>query len=770
MSLDQPGIDSPENNPSEETDAATSLSLTDFISSFGAGLLDAVQAQNAPVYNRDPGRDRAEVMTRLTRRLFDEQQHVVQACARLLLDHGERACVVNGEMGSGKTIMAIALAAVMSAEGFSRTLVVCPPHLVYKWRREIKQTVPDASVWILNGPDTLRKLLMLRSMRDRPKVPTFFIMGRVRMRMGFNWKPAFATRTVYERAETGEWFAKRVAACPRCGEPIRGDDLDGLPHELGPTEALEALNSKQTQCVNCREALWTLFRSGQARSTEEVLTEALQQIPTIGEKTAAKLLKIFGSDRIGNMLEDNVHEFINLMNQDGELMFSDRQARRMERSMANKEFSFGTGGYQPSEFVKRYLPKGYFDTLVADEGHEFKNEGSAQGQAFGVISSQCRKAVLLTGTLMGGYADDLFYLLWRLNPQLMIEDGFTARDGSLTSASMAYMREHGVLKDIYKESGADEQRAYRTAKGKSRVTHRVVKAPGFSPVGIMRYVLPITAFLRLKDIGGNVLPPYKEQLLSLSMTEEQAGLYLNLSLRLKEELSKALVCGDRTLLGVVLNVLLAWPDCAFRSEMVYHPRTRALLASVPRLFGDDELSPKEAELVTLCKAAKARGRRVLVYTTYTGVRDTTSRLRHLLELQGFKVAVLRTSVDAADREDWILEKVDQGCDVIVTNPELVKTGLDMMEFPTIVFMQSGYNVYTLQQASRRSWRIGQKADVEVYFLGYKGSAQEGCLQLMAKKIAVSQSTSGEMPETGLDVLNDTGDSIEVELARQLLAA
>ena len=77
MSLEQPGIDSPENNPSEETDAATSLSLTDFISSFGAGLLDAVQAQNAPVYNRDPGRDRAEVMTRLMRRLFDEQQYVV---------------------------------------------------------------------------------------------------------------------------------------------------------------------------------------------------------------------------------------------------------------------------------------------------------------------------------------------------------------------------------------------------------------------------------------------------------------------------------------------------------------------------------------------------------------------------------------------------------------------------------------------------------------------------------------------------------------------
>ena len=29
-----------------------------------------------------------------------------------------------------------------------------------------------------------------------------------------------------------------------------------------------------------------------------------------------------------------------------------------------------------------------------------------------------------------------------------------------------------------------------------------------------------------------------------------------------------------------------------------------------------------------------------------------------------------------------------------------------------------------------------------------------CLKLMAKEITVSQSTSGDMPECGLDVLND----------------
>ena len=99
----------------------------------------------------------------------------------------------------------------------------------------------------------------------------------------------------------------------------------------------------------------------------------------------------------------------------------------------------------------------------------------------------------------------------------------------------------------------------------------------------------------------------------------------------------------------------------------------------------------------------------------------------------------------------------------------MKTGLDLLDLRTIAFLQIGYNVYTLQQAARRSWRIGQKVPVEVVSFGYAQTAQITCLELMATKIAVSQSTSGDMPETGLDVLNQDGDSIEVAMAKQLAA-
>lgn len=759
-------------------DGGEVIPLSEFIKDFGPGLLQAVQKQNPPVYDGVPNDRRGKIMESLLRKPFPAQADAVQALTRLLVDEGEPSAILNAEMGTGKTMMAIAAAAVMHAEGYGRSLVISPPHLVYKWRREIKETVPDARVWILNGSDTLRKLLQLREMREQPNVPEFFVMGRVRMRMGFNWRPAFVSKW-FGFGEGDSRQRARYAVCPSCGGLLLDEEQNPLPAVFAEKQLSEnrksctrLIRSRVTDdgsvvesSRQCGERLWTLVsRSGPVKSQRDLLAESLKQIPSIGGKTADRLIDRFGVDLLSGMLGDNVFEFINLMDEEGDLFFSDRQANRMERAMANMEFSFGQGGYQPTEFIKRYLPQGYFSILIVDEGHEYKNEGSAQGQAMGVLARKCRKTILLTGTLMGGYADDLFYLLHRLNPTSMIEDGFKHNQrNTLGSASMDFMREHGILKDVYKEN---EGSSHRTARGKN-ITHRTSKGPGFGPKGIMRYVLPQTVFLKLKDIGGNVLPPYREHYVEVEMTPEMKAEYDSMGLLLRAELKDALRKGDKSLLGVVLNVLLAWPDCCFRDELVVHPRTKQQLAFVPAVL-DDTPSPKERELIELCRREKAKGRRVLVYATYTGTRDTTTRMKRLLEKAGFKTAVLRASVDASKREDWLFEQVDRGVEVLITNPELVKTGLDMLEFPTIVFMQTGYNVYTLQQASRRSWRIGQKEDVDVYFLGYQGSAQTTCLELMSRKVAVSQSTSGDMPESGLDVLNQSGDSIEVALAKQLL--
>lgn len=747
---------------------APKMSLHEFIGDFGQGLLEAVERECPPVYQGDKPAHRDAVLHQLKRQPFDAQREVVHAAATLLVDRNEPACILNCDMGTGKTMISICIASVLYQEGYRRMLVLSPPHLVYKWRREILDTVPGATVWVLNGPDTLAKLLMLREVLGVvSKGPEFFILGRVRMRMGFHWRPAFVVRRQLDepfegaRAKGIPFNVREISCCPDCLAPIVMDE-SGLPAPPGAVEAAD----RRLVCPSCKGRMWTLQRPRARKSRWDLVLDTVRQLPTIGPKTASRLMDVFGEDLLGDMLADNVYAFINLMDDQGNLVFSDRQARRMEKALGSMELSFGDGHYQATEFIKRYLPDQTFDLLIVDEGHEYKSPDSAQGIAMGVLAAKARKTLLLTGTLMAGYADDLFFLLWRIMTRNMLEDGYRYNNrGTLGTASTAWMRQHGVLKDVVKVTEGGD---HRTARGK-RVSVRTMKAPGFGPKGIARYVLPYTCFLKLKDIGQDVLPPYEEIFQEVAMTSEMDAVYSDMSSTLSDHLKKALRCGDHTLMGVVLNALLAWPECCFRPENITHPRDRRnTLHFNAALFADDEPTPKEQALIALCRKEREQGRRVLAYTVYTGTRDTSQRLKALLTREGFKVAVLKSTVPTEKREDWIIDQVERGCDVLITNPELVKTGLDLLDFPTIAFLQTGYNVYTLQQAAKRSWRIGQKEPVRVVFFGYIGTAQIQCLRLTAQKIAVSQSTSGEMPESGLEILNQEDDSIEMALARQLI--
>src|SRR5690606_1203477 len=130
-----------QNDLIEADTSPLTISLQDFVTEFGDELLDSLNRANPPVYTGQARAHRQAILAGLKRKLFPAQAEVVHAVTELLVDRGERAAIVNGEMGCGKTTVGIATAAVLNAEGYRRTLVLSPPHLVYKWRREIQETV-----------------------------------------------------------------------------------------------------------------------------------------------------------------------------------------------------------------------------------------------------------------------------------------------------------------------------------------------------------------------------------------------------------------------------------------------------------------------------------------------------------------------------------------------------------------------------------------------------------------------------------------------------
>ncbi len=191
------------------------------------------------------------------------------------------------------------------------------------------------------------------------------------------------------------------------------------------------------------------------------------------------------------------------------------------------------------------------------------------------------------------------------------------------------------------------------------------------------------------------------------------------------------------------------------------------LVTTPQNLKEDGLYAKERALIADVREELRQGRRCQVYATYTGEKDVTLRLESVLRQAGFRVAVLRSSVATDKREDWYERQLKAGVEVVICHPKLVETGLDLLAFPTLYFYETGYSLHTLRQASRRSWRIGQRNAVRVKFVTYTGTMQETCLRLMGKKMLVALMMEGKFSGEGLQSL-DTDEDLMSAMARELV--
>jgi hypothetical protein len=157
----------------------------------------------------------------------------------------------------------------------------------------------------------------------------------------------------------------------------------------------------------------------------------------------------------------------------------------------------------------------------------------------------------------------------------------------------------------------------------------------------------------------------------------------------------------------------------------------------------------------------------------TDARDVTERLRALVGNSGLTVQVLRSAVETGEREHWIARHAPSS-DCIISHPQLVETGLDLFDkggsynFADLVFYSTGYNTFTLRQAARRSWRIGQTLPCTVKYLHYEGTMQSRALALMGKKQAASLSIEGKFSSEGLAALAGDEGTLEMALAKSLV--
>jgi superfamily II DNA or RNA helicase len=413
----------------------------------------------------------------------------------------------------------------------------------------------------------------------------------------------------------------------------------------------------------------------------------------------------------------------------------------------------------PIEFIGRYMPQ-WFDYAICDEIHQLAGD-TAQGNALGTLSSCTDRIVGLTGTLLGGYADDLFNTLFRLEAGRMKEHGYEWG----TTGRSSFTQDYGALETITKVEPANN------ACSKAKATSTVRRKPGASPLLFGEFLMQLCAFLFLEDISGE-LPPYEETYLSVPMDPPMREAYREL----EDEIRKALKAhrGNRSVLSTMLNTLLAYPDHPYRIGTLYGTefdqelnRKVQFVIAEPRDLAEDGVYSKERKLVEEIKKELAEGRRCQVFAVYTHKHDVTARLERILSNEGMRTTVLRARVDTSKREAWYARQVRDGVQVVICHPKLVETGLDLLDFPTIIFYESGYSLHTLRQASRRSWRIGQGRPVRVKFLCYEGTMQTSCLRLMGKKLLVALTMEGKFAGEGLQSIDEDDDMLSA-MARELV--
>src|SRR5437867_854655 len=684
---------------------AALASIADYLRMYGPALGDLVLARFPALHSPDDPVSSA--LKQLKRRPFPAQAMAIMGIVKRWRE--ARCATAVAECGTGKTL--ISLGSVFTHAGARpfTCLAMVPPQLVEKWCREAVLTLPGVRVFVIDG------------CRNGLASNGFTGVNEVRLRNG---------RIVREGLKT-------TLSDMRLAKDHRSARSRWQAQVAAPS--LLVVSRDRAKLGHFWRHAYTVPRSG--RFNGSVVNPDTGRPVILGEDQLrrADFRKVKIAETVWPESTKSRKAFFSPLWQ-----ADNHKIHRMA----------------PIEFIGRSLD-GFFDYGIADEVHELKSGETAQGNALATLASACGRAVVLTGTLLGGYADELFHILYRLDSSTMREDGFEYGEAGVRQFAEAY----GVLEKITtiepSENSCSDAKVTTTAK----------RRPGASPLLFGKYLMNMAAFVSLEDIS-DALPPYNEEVVAVEMDSMLAKAYE----KLEDDITAALRehHGNSSVISTALNALLLYPDRPYDLGTLYGYRTdketgerERFVISEPADLDRKYVYAKEQRLVEEIKNELAKGRNVQVFAVYTQKRDVTRRLHELLLKEGVRAEVLTAETPPEQREAWYERQLRNGMQVCICHPKLVQTGLDLLPFPTIFFVQTGYSIYTLRQASRRSWRIGQKERVRVAFFTYSDTAQESCLRLMGKKLLVSLALEGKLHAEGLQTM-DEDDDLLTAMARELV--
>ncbi|GKS12863.1 hypothetical protein YDYSY3_38630 [Paenibacillus chitinolyticus] len=731
--------------------------IGDYLGMFGGDLIRRLNEEYVPVHH--PGKDQTlELLNDVKRPLFNAQAHVTTALIKGFRLH--RRLFLIGEMGTGKTSISIASFFSLIREvlgGKGRVIYMVPNHLIKKTKREIGILLDkkDVEVHILQNYKDVIQLRDSGKMEGPAKKIEVYVIARDTCKLGYIYEPAVRwverTYTIRQKDRENRSYKKTVFegwVCPDCGGQLMKEEADGtVPMEYEDFFNKHGKETRRKYNLTCRNEV-RLYKNRDPEQDEYRLCGSPLWTAKNKDKSSFK-----------------------------------GESRKPKGSVPRK--------VSPADIFKRYF-KNRFDLAIGDECHELTG-GSAQAHAFHVLMGCAKRTLAMTGTLMNGYASNLFELIYRMMPRRLKSLGFEWGDVG------KWIDLYGVRERVTKTRQDTDLNSSSNGNSTRKSTK---ERPAAAPQLFTDILSDVACFIQMADMF-EVLPKLQEGPLNVSLQGERQFVnftskidrkpgqkkrqlekknrlmaphwYLNNNLNqvsnllrkaVNEELRKG---GQSVLLGSLLNTLLSYPDVPFNFEGVYHPDTKKVIVPDSFRLSERLIYPKELQLIQFVKARIKAGRKVGIYATYTGKLGTLERLQTLLEEHGVRTAVLEANVPGPEREEWIAKREQEGIQVLLTNPILVSTGLDLLGFPSLFFYQTGYRLTIVRQASRRHWRIGQKNLCETVYSSYSDTMQELALNLMAAKMNAALALEGQFSQEGLSALTEgSGGSLASELAKRFV--
>lgn len=701
-------------------------------------------------------------------KLFPAQKAVVQACCNAF-DEEKKNLYIISEMGTGKTNISSAVVMANYGKLYGMTnVVMCPGTLCEKWARTLEAEIPFAEVHIVTNINDVVHLNSRIKDRNR-KTNLFLVISKDRMKTNYMLRPAarWKKRAKYYPDDSHNFFEVTDAyVCPDCGQvlfekknPPRGrrGRNRGMIHEPFKEDAFTSINTKNRVCMNTVRKYNSITHAWKQVPCNAPLWRPCNKIPDGSFKGDSTEWVKVGND-MGwvepQHMEKLSREYLDT-NTKLPVAVRKKGTALKDTIEGNGTVQMAPRSYCISKYMRKYF-KGYIDYAIIDEVHELSGDSTLQGEAMGDIVRTARKSLCLTGTLLNGYAKSIFYMLFRTHPSLMVKEGFSYSK----AGEVAFTKAYGV----YKHSRYEAMAGYTSG---SRKASTIKALPGASPLIYTKFLMNNAVFACIDDMADG-LPGYSEIPVPVAMDSTMEEEYIKMSSDMKTAMRRQ---KNSKVMSQLALMMTAWPDQPYDQPSIIEPDTKEMLYTAPDLPAD-EITAKDEECLSIIRENIAQGRKVMVYYTYPGRTDVDRRLPQLLNDEGIKTSVLLSKkpnsfrgrmpkwmgVPTADkREEWINAQLDNDCQVLFVNPKLVQTGLDLLAFPTIIFYQTGYNLSDMRQASRRSWRLGQTQDVNVYFLYYAHTVQETILSMMATKLQAALTIEGKFSEEGLQAMSNNED-------------